>query len=117
MASLSDSLLTKIRSALSGLRTEESALKKLHRSTKATLTRLQKLNPELEDRLKDAHGYAVFPIVGEAALVAGAAYGTGEVFQQGSLIGYAAMVQLTVGVQLGGETFNQVILFRNEQSL
>jgi lipid-binding SYLF domain-containing protein len=117
MSSLAQNLLTKLRDALVGLRTEESVLKKLHRSSKSTLARLQKLKPGLDDRLKEAHGYAVFPVVGEAALVAGAAYGTGEVFEQGSLVGYAALVQLSVGVQLGGDTFSQVILFHNKQSI
>ena len=117
MPSATENILSKIRDALSGLRTEESVLKKLHRNTKATLARLEKLNTGFNAKLKEAYGYAVFPMIGQAAVLAGAAYGTGEVFEDGGLIGYAAVLQLKLGIQLGGDTFSQVILFHNRQAL
>ena len=61
--------------------------------------------------LKKAYGYAVFPSVGKAALVIGGAHGKGAVFERGKMIGYATMSQTTLGVQLGGSTFAEVLIF------
>ena len=41
----------------------------------------------------------------------------GELFQQDNTIGYAAVAQLTVGVQLGGETFSEIIAFQRKAAL
>lgn len=103
--------------AFSLLDKEISVLHTLDRDVRVTLKRLAAEDPGLEPQLKGAHGYAVFPSVGKAAAVIGAAFGKGEVFQQGELVGYAAVAQLTIGVQLGGDTFSELILFENEQAL
>src|SRR3954466_10528952 len=83
----------------------------------ATLKRLEQKDPGLKQFLKKAHGYAVFPSVGKAALVVGGAYGHGEVFEGGKHIGHATIGQTTLGVQVGGDTFSEVIAFENEQAL
>ena len=93
---------------------EESVLRTLHGETRATLKRLRDEDAGLDDLLGRAHAYAVFPSVGKAAAVIGGAFGMGEVFRKGKLVGYAAVAQLTVGVQLGGDTFAQVIAFEDE---
>src|SRR5438105_10316518 len=96
---------------------EQSVLKELNSEVRATLRRLNAEDPGLGQLLKDAYGYAVFPSVGKAAAVIGGAFGKGEVFEQGNLIGYAGVAQLTIGVQLGGDTFTEVIVFENQQAL
>jgi lipid-binding SYLF domain-containing protein len=103
--------------AFSLLGKEIAVLHTLDRDVRATVKRLTTQDPGLEKQLKSAYGYAVFPSVGKAAAVVGAAFGKGEVFEQGELVGYAAVAQLTIGVQLGGDTFSELILFENEQSL
>ena len=99
------------------LEKEQEVAGELHADVKATLERMQKKDPGLRQMIRDAHAYAVFPSVGKAALVVGGSFGKGEVFEEESLIGYAAIAQLTLGVQLGGETFSQLILFENLHSL
>jgi len=84
---------------------------------RATLDRLTAEDPALTGVLERAHGYAVFPSVGKATAVVGGAFGMGEVFERGELIGYAAVAQLTIGVQLGGQAFAEVIAFESRQSL
>jgi len=86
-------------------------------SVAATLARLQQKDPGLKQLLKNAYGYAVFPSVGKAALVVGGAYGRGEVFERGKLIGYATIGQTTIGVQIGGDTFSELVVFENRESL
>lgn len=64
-----------------------------------------------------AYGYAIFPTIGKAGFIVGGAYGEGRVYQQGTYIGDTTMAQATVGFQLGGSGFSQVIFFRNEYAL
>lgn len=96
---------------------ETEVLQELHRSARAVLNRFDEEKPGFKGFLKKAYGYAVFPSVGKAAAVLGGAYGKGEVFEQGKLIGYAAVAQLTIGVQLGGDTFAEVVVFENKETL
>jgi len=83
----------------------------------ATIKRLEKTNPGLQQQLKKAYGYAIFPSVGKAALVVGGAYGRGAVFERGKHIGYATIGQLTIGVQIGGDTFSEIIVFDTKDAL
>ena len=89
----------------------------LHDEVAAALKRLQAKNPGLKRMLKQAHGYAVFPSVGKASVVVGGSYGRGEVYEKGEVIGYATLSQLTLGVQLGGDTFSEILLFDSPQAL
>jgi hypothetical protein len=83
----------------------------------ATLKKLEAKDPGLKRLLQKAHGYAVFPSVGKAGLVVGGGYGRGEVFEKGQFIGYATITQLTLGVQVGGDTFSQVVVFEKPEDL
>ena len=67
--------------------------------------------------LKKAYGYAIFPEVGKGGFIVGASHGMGEVYEKGKLIGHAKMTQTTVGAQVGGQTYAEVILFKNEAAL
>lgn len=109
--------LAKAGELLSGLEKEASVLRTLHKDVQATLKRLEKQVPALRQRLESARGYAVFPAIGKAAAVLGVAYGTGEVFEQQNLIGYAGVAQLTIGIQIGGDTFAEILLFESKHSL
>lgn len=88
-----------------------------HEDVQGTLQRLKEEDPGLGRLLKSAYGFAVFPSVGKAAAVIGGAFGRGEVFERGKRIGHATLSQLTIGVQLGGETFAEIIVFENQQTL
>src|SRR5438552_2445338 len=83
----------------------------------ATLKRLEEKDPGLKQFLKKAYGYAVFPSVGKAALVLGGSYGHGEVFERGKHIGHATIGQTTIGVQIGGDTFSEIVAFENKPAL
>ena len=96
---------------------ELSVIETIHGDAKAAVKRMAAADPELKPLLDKAHGYAVFPSVGKAAAVLGGAFGMGEVFQGEHVVGYAAVAQLTVGLQLGGETFSQLIAFQSKPAL
>jgi lipid-binding SYLF domain-containing protein len=65
---------------------------------------------------KTAYGYAVFPTIAKGAVGVGGAYGKGCVFARGKHVGDTSMAQASIGFQLGGEGFSQIIFFENEQA-
>jgi lipid-binding SYLF domain-containing protein len=65
----------------------------------------------------NAYGYAVFPTIGKGGIGVGGAYGKGRVYQQGRVIGETSMTQLSIGFQLGGQGFSQIIFFENADAL
>ena len=111
-----DKLINWASSIVSGLEKETQVLRELNQDVQAAVRRMEEKDPGLRQLLKDAYGYAVFPSVGRASVVVGGAYGKGELFQRGKLAGYAALVQLTIGVQLGGQTFSEIVAFENKQA-
>src|ERR1041384_1494050 len=67
----------------------------------------------LRDFLERAYGYAIFPSVGKGGAIVGGAYGRGDVYEQGRRVGYAELKQATVGAQLGGQTYRELVVFEN----
>jgi len=63
-----------------------------------------------------SYGYAVFPTIGKGGLVVGAAHGTGRVYQKGKYVGNTSMTQLSVGFQLGGQAYSEIIFFQDQRS-
>ena len=63
-----------------------------------------------------SYGYAVFPTIGKAGVGVGGAFGKGRVYQKGKYVGDTSMTQLTVGFQLGGEGFSQIVFFEDERA-
>jgi len=64
-----------------------------------------------------AYGYAVFPTIGKAGIGIGGAYGSGRVYEKGKVIGEASMTQVSIGFQLGGQAYSEVIFFRDARAL
>jgi lipid-binding SYLF domain-containing protein len=91
--------------------------KAIREEVAATMAWLKGRDPGLEPALKRAYAYAIFPAVGRASLVLGGAHGYGEVFEQGSPSAFASVTQVTVGVQLGGQTFSEILSFVSKESL
>lgn len=64
----------------------------------------------------EAYGYAVFPRVGKGGIILGGAYGAGRVFKQRSISGTAALMKISVGFQLGGQAFSEIIFFEDKRA-
>jgi lipid-binding SYLF domain-containing protein len=65
---------------------------------------------------KTAYGYAVFPTIGKGGIGVGGAYGKGRVYEHGKYVGDTSMTQVTVGFQLGGQAYSQVVFFQNQDA-
>lgn len=65
---------------------------------------------------KTAYGYAVFPTIGKGGVGVGGAFGKGRVYEKGKYVGNASMAQVTVGFQLGGQAYSQMIFFEDQRA-
>jgi lipid-binding SYLF domain-containing protein len=77
----------------------------------------RRADPEIAKHIDNAYGYAVFPTIGKGGVGVGGAAGKGVVYERGTPIGYAHMTQATVGLQLGGQAYSQLILFEDKAAL
>jgi lipid-binding SYLF domain-containing protein len=63
--------------------------------------------------IAESYGYAVLPTIGKGGIGIGGAGGTGCVYSGGKHTGNVSMGQVTIGFQLGGQAYSQIILFKN----
>ena len=89
----------------------------LDRDVDTALARARAQDPTLQAFLDKAHGYAIFPSIGKGAVGVGGAYGKGEVFERGRKIGYCDLSQATIGFQLGGQAYTEIIAFESKATL
>jgi lipid-binding SYLF domain-containing protein len=73
-------------------------------------------SPAAQPFFNNAYGYAIFPSVGKGGFFVGGAYGEGRVFQGGSHVGDVSLVQVSIGFQLGGQSFSELIFFRDKEA-
>ena len=79
-----------------------------------TIAAFKEANPNLNSFFNEAQGYAVFPTVGKGAIGLGAGYGEGTVFEKGVAIGLSSVTKLDLGLQLGGQTYRQIVFFKDQ---
>jgi lipid-binding SYLF domain-containing protein len=65
---------------------------------------------------KNAYGYAVFPTIGKAGFVIGGSYGTGQVYKGGKVTGETSLIKGSIGFQLGGQAFSEMIFFQDKRA-
>jgi len=100
-----------------GSHAEEIDQKELTAEVKDAIQVFQAADSGLEARFKSAHAYAVFPRAGKGGFIVGGGHAVGQVYEQGKLIGTARMTQLTVGAQIGGQSFYELIFFETKAAL
>ncbi|MGH6885855.1 MAG: hypothetical protein ACREGK_07265 [Geminicoccales bacterium] len=81
------------------------------------IAEFKKADPGIEAFFNEAHGYAIFPEITKGAIGIGGARGDGTVFEGGSSIGSSTMTQVTIGLQLGGQTYREAIFFKDKAAL
>lgn len=71
----------------------------------------------IEKFFGDAYGYAIYPSVGKGALIVGGAHGNGRVYVNDEIIGTSELIQASVGFQIGGEAFREIVFFKDKNAL
>jgi lipid-binding SYLF domain-containing protein len=77
----------------------------------------RKEDPGLKKFFDEAAGYAIFPTVGKGAIGIGGAYGKGELYEGGHLVGYCDLTQVSIGFALGGQAYTELIFFETRTAL
>ncbi|MDG2021496.1 MAG: hypothetical protein P8J59_06060 [Phycisphaerales bacterium] len=70
----------------------------------------------LQPLMDDAYGYIIFPSVASGALIVGGQGGDGVVFQNGQPWGLAKLASGSIGLQVGGETFAELVIMQTEEA-
>ena len=78
-----------------------------------TIARFKQMDPSMGERFNSAAAYAVIPTVGKGAVGVGGAYGRGVLYEGGVMSGYCDMTQGTIGLQLGGQAYSEIIFFKD----
>lgn len=81
------------------------------------LKKFRSKDPSLKRFFDDSAGYVIFPDVGKGGIGIGGAYGTGEVYEGGKFIGRASITQASIGFQLGGQSFRELIFLKDKKAL
>jgi len=77
----------------------------------------KRTDPTIHTFFSSSAGYAVFPNVTKGAAGIGGAYGEGQVFAEGNLIGFSTLTQGTIGLQLGAQAYSEIIFFQDKATL
>ena len=67
----------------------------------------------LEGVIKHAYAYAVLPDVGQGAVGIGGAGGQGVVYRNGQAIGTVTLNQLSLGPEVGGESYSELVVWQD----
>ena len=82
-----------------------------------TVARFKKTDSSSSKFFEGAAGWAVFPTIGKGAIGIGGAHGTGVLFEGGKAIGKTKLTQVTIGLQLGGQSYSEIVFFEDAASL
>ena len=81
------------------------------------IDRAKREDPGLTRFFSRSAGYVVFPNVGKGAVGVGGAYGKGELYVNGAMVGYCTLTQASVGLALGGQAYAEFIFFEDTEAL
>ncbi len=86
-----------------------------------TIAMFMETDPGMKKFFDESKGYAVFPKISKGGLIVGGAGGKGVVYERGllgtTIIGYSTLSQGSIGLQLGGQVFSEIIFFKTDAAL
>src|SRR6516165_6283091 len=89
----------------------------LQANAQQAMADIQKADSTLQTFMANSAGYAIFPDVGKGGFIVGGARGKGLVYEKTKLIGQATLTQASIGAQVGGQTFSELIFFETPGAL
>ena len=76
-----------------------------------------KTDPSMATLFESSYGYFIFPKIGKGGLIVGGSGGNGILYEKGKAVGMVKTGQVTVGAQVGGQAYREVIFFENQDAL
>lgn len=76
-----------------------------------TIALFKQKDPSIAQLFSQSAGYVVFPTVGEGGFIVGGGHGHGEGYEGGAYVGRVTLSELSVGAQVGGQSYSQVVFF------
>ena len=91
--------------------------KEFQEEARQTIEQFKKTDAGMNKFFSSARGYAIFPTVGKGGVGVGAARGKGLVYEGGNLVGEVKLTQVTIGAQLGGQSYSEVVFLENKETM
>ena len=63
-----------------------------------------------------SYGFAIFPTVGKGGFILAGGFGKGRVFVAGDPVGDTTLTQASIGFQIGGQAYTQIIFFEDQRA-
>ncbi len=92
-------------------------LKTLKTEAEESVTNFKRADPGLASFFDKAAGYAIIPSVGEGGFIIGGQHGEGLVYEKGNAVGKVKVSEVSVGAQVGGGAFSEIVFFETEEAL
>jgi len=80
-----------------------------------TIKEFLEADSNLMKYFEESYGYVVMPTVGKGGFIIGGGHGNGILYKNGEAVGYTEMTQVTVGAQVGGKSYSEIIFFKTEE--
>ena len=88
----------------------------MEKDAEAALASMIESTSRLQVFKDKAYGYAVFPKVTKAGVGIGGAAGRGIVYKSGEIVGSSKLKQGSIGLQIGGQQYSEVIFFKDQEA-
>jgi hypothetical protein len=82
----------------------------------SSLDGFYRADPGVSAFVGGAYGYAIFPTVGEGAFIVGGGGGKRCVYQGGRMFGISKIGFATIGAQIGGQGYKELIVFQDARA-
>ncbi|MCZ6502851.1 MAG: hypothetical protein O6945_10095 [Gammaproteobacteria bacterium] len=74
------------------------------------------LNSTVGPFFEESYAFAVFPAIGKGGVGFGGAFGRGKVYVNKKVTGNVTLTKLTLGFQLGGQAFSEIIFLKDKRA-
>lgn len=88
----------------------------MEKDAEAALASMIENTSKLQVFKDKAYGYAVYPKVTKAGVGIGGAAGKGVVYKAGGIVGASKLKQGSIGLQIGGQQYSEVIFFKDQEA-
>jgi len=83
----------------------------------AAVANFKLADPGLKTFFANSAGYVILPSIGEGGFIVGGEHGHGLLYEKGKPTGKVTLTEVSVGAQVGGGSFSEVIFFETQAAL